>query len=385
MRVLLDGRRLTRRQIRGGADASWRQLLPALLDQAEDPSQFSILSASAYPWRTELLPKLAATGAGVHHHWASSSLLATLGRLGLRTEWLGPGQADILHLSHPRWFLRTSARVVVSVQSLLHHNHPQLFQPKQVARLEQGFLSIANRVCLWICTSEGTREDLVRLYRVPRGRTTVIFPGTAKDFTTARGNRLLIDRTRAKHGLDKRPYLVFLGALEPRKNLKNLVDGYEIALTQGLTSDLALVGPRGWKSESIISACRARPRLQDRMHFPGFLPQEEMAHVVAGAEAMVHPAYHEGTGITVLEAMAAGTPVLCSNRGALPEATGGNALLFQPNDPASIARTMLQIQEDQEQKTRLQSQGLAHALKYTWEQAARRTLQAYDLAMSLPA
>jgi len=330
-----------------------------------------------------MLSELAATGAGVHHHWASASLMATLGRLGLRTEWLGPGQTDILHLSHPRWFLRTHARVVVSVQSLLHHDHPHLFQPKQVARLEEGFRSIAHRVCLWICTSEGTRDDLVRLYGVPRGRTVVIYPGTAKAFTTARGNRHLINRTRIKYGLDKRSYLVFLGALEPRKNLKNLVDGYEIALDQGLTSDLALVGPLGWKSESILAACKARPRLQGRLHFPGFLPQDELAHVVAGADAMVHPAFHEGTGITVLEAMAAGTPVLCSNRGALPEATGGHALLFVPNDPASIARTMLQIQDDAKQKKRLQNHGLAHALKFTWEECARQTLQAYDLAMTL--
>ena len=82
--------------------------------------------------------------------------------------------------------------------------------------------------------------------------------------------------------------------------------------------------------------------------------------------------------------MAAGTPVLCSNRGALPEATSGHALLFQPNDPSSIARTMLQIQEDTAQAQRLRRDGNAHAAHFTWEQSARKTLQAYEIAMTLP-
>ena len=95
MRVLLDGRRLTRARQRGGLDAAWRLLVPTLLGQAPQDFEFGLLTTSAYPWRTGMLPGLAAQGASIHHHWASASVIATLGRLGVRTEWLGPGKADL--------------------------------------------------------------------------------------------------------------------------------------------------------------------------------------------------------------------------------------------------------------------------------------------------
>jgi len=384
MKVLLDGRRLTRARQRGGLDAAWRALVPALLARAEEQLHFHLLTTSAYPWRTFGLRKLAREGAQIHHHWASSSVIAQLGRMGVRTEWLGPGKADLLHLSHPRWFLPTSARVVVSVQSLLHSDHPQLYRPKQVERLEEGLQGMAERACLWICASEGTREDLIRLYRVPRGRTTVVYPGTTLGFAGAFENTAAIERVRAKYRLDQRPYYLFLGSIEPRKNLKNLVDAFESAVDQGLAGDLVLAGPHGWASDAILAACARRTRLRGRLHLPGFIPQAELPALVAGATAFVHPARHEGTGMTALESMAAGTPVLCSNRGALPEVTGGAALLFEPNDPASIARTLLQVEQDPKTSLRLRERGLVRAQAFTWERSAESTVAAYQLAMQLP-
>jgi glycosyltransferase involved in cell wall biosynthesis len=345
---------------------------------------FHLLTASAYPWRTGQLSTLAAQGATVHHHWASASVLANLGRLGLRTEWLGPGKCDLLHLSHPRWFMPTRARTVVSVQNLLHHDHPQLYRTKQVARLEDGFHGMADSASYWICASRGTREKLIRLYRIPRGRTTVIHQGTTPGFTNAYQNASGIARVRTELQLGQKPYLLFLGALEPRKNIKNLIQAFELALEQGLTSDLVLAGPRGYRSSQIMQACLARTKLKSRLHFPGFLPQDKLIQLVAGAQALVHPARHEGTGLTALEAMAAGTPVICSNRGALPEITAGAALLFEPNDPHSIARTMLQIQDDGDLSDRLRLQGLDRASGFTWQRCAQETLAAYQQAMDLP-
>jgi glycosyltransferase involved in cell wall biosynthesis len=384
MRVLLDGRRLTRPQLRGGIDASWCQLVPALVELGQPDLSFHLLTASAYPWRLGQLSRLAARGATIHHHWASASVLANLGRMGLRTEWLGPGKCDLLHLSHPRWFMPTRARTIVSVQSLLHHDHPQLYRAKQVARLEDGFQGMADSASYWICASQGTREELIRLYRIPRGRTTVIYQGTTAGFFDAYRNAAGIARIQGELGLEKKPYLLFLGTLEPRKNIKNLMQAYELALEQGLTFDLVLAGPRGWRSGQIMEACQARPKFRGRLHFPGFLPQDQLIHLVAGALAFVHPARHEGTAMTALEAMAAGTPVLCSNRGALPEITDGAALLFEPNDPHSIARTMLQIQEDGALHARLRSQGLARAAAFTWQRCAQETMAAYRKAMELP-
>lgn len=385
MRILLDGRRLTRVRQRGGLDAAWRNLVPSLLSLAPEDMDFGVLTTSAYPWRTAALPRLAAAGASIHHHWASASLLAHLGRMGLRTEWLGPGKAELLHLSHPRWFLPTQARIVVSVQTLLHREHPQLYRPNQVQRLEAGLSRMVPRANLWLCASRGTQEELIRLYHVPRGRTVVVPPGTTPGFAGAAHFPDQIAAVQARYQLTKRPYYLFLGAIERRKNLKNLVDGFELAVEQGLDADLVLAGEQGWQSSDIMAACARRKRLQGRLHFPGFVPSEHVPPLMAGARAFVHPARFEGTGMTALEAMAAGAPVLCSNRGALPEVTEGAALLFEPNDPASIAGSMLQVQEDPKLRERLRKRGLARSADFTWENCARRTLDAYRLAMSLPA
>jgi alpha-1,3-rhamnosyl/mannosyltransferase len=366
-------------------DAAWRLLVPALLQEAADRIDFGLLTTSAYPWRTGALPGLAAAGASVHHHWASASVLASLGRMGVRTEWLGPGRADVLHLSHPRWFLPTRARVVVSVQTLLHRDHPQLYRPKQVQRLEEGLQGMTETACLWICASEGTREDLIRLYHVPRGRTVVVRPGTTPGFAEAAHDPSRTQRVREALGLTERPYFLFLGAIEPRKNLKNLVDAYELAVEQGLEADLVLAGPQGWQSERIRAACARRTRLAGRLHLPGYVAPDQLPALMAGACAFVHPARHEGTGMTALEAMAAGTPVLCSNRGALPEVTDGAALLFEPNDSASISRTLLQIADDEELRARMRDNGLRRSADFTWERSAQQTLDAYELAMRLPA
>ena len=153
-----------------------------------------------------------------------------------------------------------------------------------------------------------------------------------------------VQRVRGRLGLDQRPYFLFLGAIEPRKNIKNLVDAFELALDQGLEADLVLAGPHGWQSRRIREACARRTRLQRRLHLPGYIAPSDLPPLMAGACGFVHPARHEGTGMTAMEAMAAGTPVLCSHRGALPEVTAGAALLFEPNDPASIARTLLQTE-----------------------------------------
>ncbi len=386
MEILLDGRRFTHRRNRGGVTAFWRALVPSLLATRSAAVQphFRVLSAHPLPWRARPLAPLARAGASLHHHWAPPSLLAGLGRIGLRTEWLGPGRVDILHLSHPGWFLPTRARLVVSVQGLLHHHHPQLFHPKQVKRLEDGFRGMAEAASYWLCTSEGTREDLISSYRVPRGRTEVIYPGTSPAFAAARVDAARIEAVAGSYGLTSRPYHLFLGRVEPRKNLKNLVDAFELALSQDFGADLAIAGPYGWKAEGILRACHARPRLRGRLHFLGFVPDEDLPYLMAGAEAFVHPARHEGSGMTALEALAAGTPALCSNRGALPEVTGGAALLFEPNDPASICGAMVQAHSDQALRQDLRQRGLRRSAGFRWERCAELTIAAYQRAMELP-
>ena len=373
MRILLDGRRLTKNRSVGTLDASWRQLVPSLLAAAGPEQEFTILSATASPFRAENLQEFADQGAALAHQWVSQKTLAKLGQWGLSTESLA-GNHDILHLSHPAWFLPSRARVVVSAQSLLFRHHPQFLNPTQVASLDIAIADMAHKASYWLCPSETTQADLIRHFSIPRGRTTVIPPGVSPRF-----------QPPAELKPPASPYFLFLGSLEARKNLHTLLQGYSKALHRGLRADLWVAGPQGWGTADIQKVTQAFPALQEKVKFPGFIPEERLPTLFANSLAYVHPSRFEGAASTVLQAMATGRPIICANRAALPEIAGPSALTFHPDDAEALAEHLLKLEGDSALWKKLARASLDRAGEYSWERSAKATLQAYGQAMALPA
>ena len=371
MRILLDGRRLTKNRSVGTLDASWRQLVPALLTAAGPKNAFTILSGTANPFRAEYLQEFADQGAALAHQWVSQKTLAKLGQLGLSTESLA-GNHDILHLSHPAWFLPSRARVVVSAQSLLFRHHPQFLNPNQVASLDLAIADMAHKASFWLCPSKTTQTDLINHFSIPRGRTAVIPPGVSPRF-----------KPPAELTPPAKPYFLFLGSLEPRKNLQTLLQGYSRALHRGLKADLWVAGPQGWGAADIQKVTQAFPALQQKVHFPGFIPEERLPTLFASALAYVHPSRFEGAASTVLQAMATGRPIICANRAALPEIAGPSALTFHPDDAEALAEHLLHLEGNPTLWKKLARASLERAAEYSWERSAKATLQAYQVTMAL--
>ncbi|HEX9793012.1 MAG TPA: glycosyltransferase family 1 protein [Planctomycetota bacterium] len=384
MKVLLEGFRLARQQDTGGVDSYWRKLLPRLLDQAGDDVQFKILSAFLKPSRARALEPYRRAGAVLRHWWAAPQWLEAAGRIGLRAEWLAGGH-DLVHAVEPVWKLRGRARVVVTLHDLMYHHCPQFLDPRWVARLENGTIELARRAAYWICVSAHSRDDLVREFSIPRGRTAVVHHGVDASFHSAGDDPASAADARGQLGLGARPYLLFLGSVEPKKNLGVLLDAYGAALERGLQADLVVAGRAGWRSELVTNAAAAAPALRERVRFLGFVDQDLLPGLVAGARALVLPSRYEGFGMPVLEAMAAGTPVLCSHRGALPEVAGGAARLFDPDDDDGLAGLLQEIDQDAALRDTLRAAGRERARPFTWERCAGETLQAYRNALELPA
>lgn len=385
MRVLLEGHRLTKTRDFGGIDSYWLRLVPELLGLEDPELRLVLLTAFLRSGRRAAVAPLQDRGATLRHWWAAPEWLYAARRIGARFEWFA-GAHDLLHLPEPALPLRSDGRVVVTAHDLMYVHHPQFLHPRWTERLLRGTEALAARADLWICVSEHTRDDLVRLYGVARGRTVVVPHGVDGSFAAAAGDVARARAVAERLGLGGAPYFLFVGSVEPKKNLPALLEAYGRACARGgLRARLAIAGRAAWGMPEADAALAAHPALRERVRFLGFVAQEDLPPLIAGARALALPSRYEGFGMPVLEAMAAGAPVACSDRGALPEVAGGAALLHDPDDLDGIAEQLARLDADDALCEDLRARGRARAAPFTWRRCAEATRDAYRMALALPA
>ena len=264
-------------------------------------------------------------------------------------------------------------RLVTTVHDLVPFRLPALVPARHrwaVRCLLGGALRRAQRV---IAVSEVTRAEILARYRLPAARVTVVPEAAAAEFAPPAPAALAA--ARARYGL-ARPYVLFVGFLEPKKNLGTLHEAVARLRRQGAwgATELLVVGAPGWGADP---APRVHALgLDDTVRFLGPVPDADLPALYGGALAFAFPSLWEGFGLPVLEAMAAGAPVVASNRGALPEVTGGAALLAAPT-PEPFAEALGQLLADAALRERLRAAGQARAADFSWERAARETLAIY--------
>ena len=384
MNVLLEAHRLVRTRDFGGIDSYWRCLIPELLAAREPRDRIGLFTAFLNPKHLRSLLPYRRRGAVLRHWWANPDWFQGLGRLGLRFEHLA-GPADVVHLPEPVAPIPTRKPLVVTAHDLMYLHAPQYLEPRWTDRLMAGTAALAKRATLWIAVSEHTREDLIRHFGVPRGRTVVIPHGLDERFRQAATEPAELSASLQEKLPRNKGFFLFVGSVEPKKNLPSLLRAFAAAIEQqGLASDLVVAGRAGWGVESIQEVLERHPALQERVHFTGFIDHADLPHLVARARALVLPSRYEGFGMPVIEAMAAGTPVLCSNRAALPEVAGGAAVLFEPDDVDGLAELLQHIDGDDTACENLERLGRAHAERFSWPRCARETLAAYRRARELP-
>jgi glycosyltransferase involved in cell wall biosynthesis len=183
--------------------------------------------------------------------------------------------------------------------------------------------------------------------------------------------------------LSERQYFLFIGSIEAKKNVELLLRAFGMALSAGLNADLVIGGRAGWKSELVKEVVAELPQLKERVKFLGFVEQQNIAPLVAGARALVLPSRYEGFGMPIVEAMAAGTPVLCSNRGALPEVAGDAAQLFNADDVEKLKSLIEQLDADDGMFEKMRQAGLVRAQNFSWQKCADETFSAYRETIAL--
>ncbi|RME69436.1 MAG: glycosyltransferase family 1 protein, partial [Chloroflexi bacterium] len=223
-----------------------------------------------------------------------------------------------------------------------------------------------------IAVSEATRQDLIELYGTPAEKISVLYHGVASHFRP-QTDPACLHRLRQRYGLGERPFILSVGTIQPRKNFRRLIQAFA-RLDPPYT--LVIAGGRGW-GESDIFAEAVRLGLQDRVHFPGFIADDDLPALYSAAELFVYPSLYEGFGLPALEAMACGTPVVASNRSALPEVVGEAGLLVDPLDVGAIAGAMAQVLTTPELRQKLSEAGQRRAAQFTWDGVARQLLALY--------
>ena len=281
--------------------------------------------------------------------------------------WQARG-SDIFHTTHllrqPPRRLRLTATIYDMTCWLMPELHPAANR-----RADRAFADTMRRADALIAISESTRNDAVRLLKLPPQKIEVIHPGVAPAFYSVGPEQVASVRERYKLA---RPFILYIGTIEPRKNIGVLLDAYAgLAPSLREQFDLVLAGPIGWASPDTVA------RLAEARYL-GYIPETDIAPLTAAAAVFAYPSLYEGFGFPVAQAMAAGVPVVTSNISSLPEVAGNAALLVDPRSTTELRGALARLLRSPTLRAELAQRGRCRAPQFTWQSCAEKSLRFFE-------
>jgi len=270
--------------------------------------------------------------------------------------FLGLGQA--LPLYHP-------AQNIVFVYDLAFEFYPQFYRNSYKKLSKQTKFAVTNCDKI-IAISRTTKNDLIRFYNIDPEKIYVVYPGVGIGFSTIGG----VSDNVVPPSFTK-PYFLFVGSYKPGKNIANIIKAFELFLEETKKPyELKLVGSNYWQD-----VANGNNKLNKRIKILNYVQEKELTRLYKEAVAFVSPSYYEGFGIPVLEAMAAGVPVIASNRGSIPEVTNDAALVVDPDDIGEMKNAMVKVATDEKLRIQMIKKGLLQAQKFSWKKSAKELLK----------
>ena len=267
---------------------------------------------------------------------------------------------------------------VLTIHDLSVLLYPQTHE-KRFVRRSRLMLPLMSRTATLIVTpSESVRREVCEHLRVAPDNVIAVPEAARRVFRQMSLEETT--RTRKQFGVESE-FLLFVGTIEPRKNLLTLVRALaEILRTTPLRPQLVIAGKKGWLSDDLFAYIE-ESEAADRILFTGYVTDEELRALYSSCRAFVYPSLYEGFGLPPLEAMACGAPVIASDIGSIREAVGSGARLVDPTDVDALARGIVRLLEDDGERQHLSSAGLRHAAKFSWERTARSIREVYEEAL----
>lgn len=297
-----------------------------------------------------------------HHRWEQWTLPLEIAPLRL----------DLLHSPDFIPPFRRNYKSIITIHDLAFLLYPHLLTPESARYYGQIDQAVRHTDHI-IAVSEATKGDAIRLLGVPQDKITIIYEAANPIYRPSQGSDSTVER---EYGLSS-PFILFVGTIEPRKNLPTLLRAYRRLLDQYKPSvKLVVVGEKGWLYEQVFLLLEEL-HLQEEVLFLGRVPAEGLLHLYNAAKILVHPALYEGFGLPPLEAMACGTPIVVANVSSLPEVVGDAALLVDPQDEEAWTVAIWRLLSDDSLRADLREKGLKRAELFSWEKAAHETLSLY--------
>ena len=274
-------------------------------------------------------------------------------------------KADVFHVSNQIRFPPKGRKLTATIYDMTVRLMPELHTAANIQADQSLAKNVLARADRLIAISENSRQDAVRLLALDAERIEVIYPGVPEVYFGAQARP------------SARPYVLYLGTIEPRKNVDTLLDAWEGFRLRG-DFDLVIAGASGWAGDKTMARLAAKPK---GVRYLGYMPEDELPGLTAGASAFVYPSLYEGFGFPVAQAMAAGVPVITSNTSCLPEVAGAGAMLVDPRSAAEIRSALENLLESPELRRELGAAGSARAREqFRWNICARKSLEFFHRA-----
>lgn len=302
-------------------------------------------------------------------------------RSGIPRHWL-IGNADVLHSTTYCCPYRHSGKLVMTIYDISFLHYPEHHTEANRIHCLKGTLDGATMADRIIAISEHTKNDLVKYLNIPADRIVVTPLAARKDFHP-RPEPEVRQHVRERWGLDS-PYLLSVGTLEPRKNIRRLIRAF--CSLPGEFQDshqLVIAGGKGWLSSDIYRTV-TKMGAASRIRFLGYVPDADLPWLYCGATCFVYPSLYEGFGLPPLEAMASGIPVVTSNTSSLPEVVGDAGLMVDPESEEDLRSAVVRVLSDSNLRREMSLRGLQRSALFSWGKTAAETLKVYESLASIP-
>jgi glycosyltransferase involved in cell wall biosynthesis len=282
---------------------------------------------------------------------------------------------DVLHVQYTKP-LFTKVPLVVSVHDVSYLEYPQYFTRYRARQLSITVKSAVHSAAAVLTPSEYSRRAILRHYQIEPEKVVVVPNGVSSEFRP-------IERQTAQTVIQEKfglpgPFILMVGDLQPRKNHLGLLHAFEelIRAHPQLPHRLVFVGKDTWYTKEVLPAIE-RSSVKDRVHLTGFVDDADLIYFYGACDLFVFPSFYEGFGLPILEAMACGRAVACSNTTSMPEVANAAGILFDPASVKEMTRAMADVLLDQDLRQRLERLGSNRAALFSWEKAALKTLDVY--------
>lgn len=299
----------------------------------------------------------------------------------IKYNWLFNDNADIYHFFNFIVPPRIKGKVITTIHDMTYELYPETMDKRNLKRIKDDIKYSVDRADKIITVSESSKNDIIKFLNIDESKIEIVYNGVDYDKFNKSYTEDIKLRVIKKYNLPQ-DYILYMGTLEPRKNIDSIIEGFALLKEQKRFDNMKLViaGKKGWLFENIFDLVN-KLGLKNQVIFTDYVDEIDKPIIYNMAKLFVFPSLYEGFGIPVLEAMASSVPVITSNVSSLPEVAGDAAILVEPKDIESIAKNMIKVLSDKDLKNELVRKGHIQAQKFTWEASAEKLYNIYKEVM----